>query len=180
MPVFEAFASLYPSVEKIEKLQQRASKPNAPCSKQMLAWADCVKTAQASYPEEVATINPNTWAAYHLRKCLHPYVDARECQVEKMAKVVKGMKEHVTEEQWAEAQQKMRFVAHKSIGTEKFDQTWKADMDYSGYFKAYRSYMEEQFKLEDELKVEIANPANGGVPQEPYKFLPKPFVYKGN
>ena len=42
------FTYAYPPTEKIEKLEERAKKPNAPCQKQMIAWIDCMKGAQVS------------------------------------------------------------------------------------------------------------------------------------
>jgi len=42
------FTYTYPPSEKIEKLEERANTPNAPCKEQMIAWIDCMKGAQVS------------------------------------------------------------------------------------------------------------------------------------
>ena len=107
-----------------------------------------------------------------MKKCLHPFIDARECQVEKKVNVVRDMKEKVTPEQWDLIQGRMRFAAHKKIGVDKWDEIWSPDLDYSGYFKAYRAYMENQFKLEEEYLKETAG---GRDPVDPSKYLPKKF-----
>jgi hypothetical protein len=87
-----------------------------------------------------------------------------------------GMKDKLTPEQWEEFQKKIRYAAHKNIGLDNFEETWRADMDYTGYFKAFRTHMKEQIKLDEELQ-EAKD--MGRIPEELWKYQPKKFVYKG-
>jgi len=128
---------------------------------------------QSSYAEEGKDTNdPSSWAYYHLKKCLHPYIDARECQVDKKVAVVRNMKDKLSPEQWTLFQNRMRNAAHKKIGLEKFDEIWNPDLDYSGYFKAYSEHMENQFKLEEEY---LKEREGGRDPADPSMYIPKKF-----
>jgi len=42
------FAFSFQPSEKVDKLEERAKTPNAPCQKQMVAWIDCMKSARVS------------------------------------------------------------------------------------------------------------------------------------
>ena len=117
------------------------------------------------------------WTAHHAKKCVDPFVDARECMVEKKISVLRNLKEKFSESQWEEVEKKMRFMAHKNIGLDNFEETWRPDMDYTGYFKAFRAHMKETIKLDEELR-EIK--AAGRIPEELWKYQPKKFVYKGD
>lgn len=131
---------------------------------------------QASYVEEgKSTTDASSWAYYHLKKCLHPYIDARECIVEKRLVVMRQMKDKCTPEQWEQLMKNMRARAHKRIGMDKWDEIWSPDLDYTSYFKAYREHMEEAFKLEQEFLEETKD---GYGPKDPSKYLPKKFYGK--
>ena len=128
---------------------------------------------QASYVEEGKDPKePTDWAYYHLQKCLHPYIDARECVVEKKVAVVREMKEKMSPEQWDNVQKRLRFAAHKSFGVEKFDQVWNPDLDFKAYFQAFRDNAENGFKLEQEY---IKETAGGRDPVDPGKYIPRKF-----
>jgi hypothetical protein len=122
------------------------------------------------------TADHNAWTAYHAKKCIDSFVDSRECMVAKKTAMISGMKEKLTPEQWEEFQKKMRYAAHKNIGLDNFEETWRPDMDYTGYFKSFRAHMKEQIKLDEELQ-EAKD--KGKIPEELWKFQPKKFAYKG-
>jgi hypothetical protein len=130
-----------------------------------------------SYAEEGNdTEDHNAWTAYHAKKCIDSFVDSRECMVAKKTTMIRGMKEKLTPEQWEEFQKKIRYAAHKDIGLDNFEETWRPDMDYSGYFKAFKAHMKEQVSLDGELQKARDN---GTIPEDLWKYQPKKFVYKG-
>ena len=45
------------------------------------------------------------WQKFHMRRCLHPFFDAQECQVELKASLFREMKEKMGEEQWQKTEQ---------------------------------------------------------------------------
>jgi hypothetical protein len=47
------FVFRYPPMKNIEELEERAKGPKAPCSQQMLAWADCLKKSQVRADHEL-------------------------------------------------------------------------------------------------------------------------------
>lgn len=108
-----------------------------------------------------------------MKTCLHPYIDARECQVEKKVAVIRKMKEKLSDEQWERFQQRLRYAAHKSYGVDKFDKIWNPDLDYTGYFKAYREHMEKAFKLEEQFEKDKAEGKD--VSSDRGKYVPKKF-----
>ena len=84
---------------------------------------------------------------------------------------MRKMKAQLSDEQWDQFQKRMRYAAHKAYGVEKFDKIWNPDLDYTGYFKAYREHMETAFKAQAAMEKDEA----AGKEVDPGKYVPKKF-----
>jgi hypothetical protein len=115
---------------------------------------------------------PKEWFQHHLKSCINPFIDARECQVDKKVEVVRKMKTILSDEQWEEFQKRMRYQAYVTRGVDKWDKLWNPDLDFTDYFKKYRAHMLNIQKLEEDLAKEIAT--TGDI-SDPNKYMPKKF-----
>ena len=112
---------------------------------------------------------PKDWFMHHMKRCLSPFIDARECQVEKKVEAIRQMKSFLSEEQWEEFQKRMRYQAYASQGTDESDKLWNPELDVADYFKEYRAHMESILKEEPTKEEAMENFAH------PSKYMPKKF-----